>query len=69
MPRPQLEAPRLHLERATDREGCPKIAWCANYWRGGVPVQGWWWRESKESIHPQAARNVRKGKKRQFPTY
>ncbi len=36
----QLEAPRLHLERARDRAGDSRTAWCANYQRWGVPGQG-----------------------------
>jgi hypothetical protein len=35
MPQPKSEAPNLHLERARDRVGGSRTAWCANYWRGG----------------------------------
>ncbi len=38
MPRTQLEAPRHHLERAGDREGASKTAWCADYCQGGAPI-------------------------------
>ncbi len=31
MPRPQLEALRLHVERARDHEGGSRIAWCTDY--------------------------------------
>jgi hypothetical protein len=39
------EAPRLHLERARDREGSSETAWCADYWQGecqagGMPGSG-----------------------------
>jgi hypothetical protein len=50
MPRPQSEAPDLHLERARDRVGSSRTAWCANYWRGERPVQGWWWRGHRSQI-------------------
>ncbi len=52
MPRPQSESPDLHLERATDRVGGSRTAWCANYWRGECPVQGWWWRGSQKPNKP-----------------
>jgi hypothetical protein len=34
MSQPKSEAPHLHLERARDREGCSRTAWCADYGRG-----------------------------------
>jgi hypothetical protein len=40
MPRPQSEAPDLHLERARDRMVSFKTAWCADSWRGGAPGPG-----------------------------
>jgi hypothetical protein len=40
MPRPQLEAPDLHLERARDCVGSSRTAWCADYWRGEHPSRG-----------------------------
>ncbi len=40
MPRPQLEAPDLHLERARDRVGSSRTAWCADYWRGSTRSRG-----------------------------
>jgi hypothetical protein len=40
MSRPQSEAPDLHLKRAKDRVGSSKIAWYADYWRGGAPGPG-----------------------------
>jgi hypothetical protein len=52
MPWPQSAAPDLHLERARDRVGRSRTAWCANYWRGECPVQGWWWRGSQKSNKP-----------------
>ena len=52
MPQPQSEAPDLRLERARDRVGSSKTAWCANYWRGERLVQGWWWRGSQKSNKP-----------------
>ncbi len=39
MPRQQLEAPRLHLERASDHEGSSRTDWYADY-GGGVPGPG-----------------------------
>jgi hypothetical protein len=32
--------------------GGPRTAWCADYWRGRRPVQGWWWRGSQKSNKP-----------------
>ncbi len=52
MLRPQLEAPDLHLERARDRAGGSRTAWCADYGRGECPAQGWWWRELQKSYKP-----------------
>ncbi len=52
MPRPQSEAPCLHLERARDREGSSRTAWCADYWRGECPARGWWWRKLQKSNKP-----------------
>ncbi len=49
MPRPQSEAPDLHLERERDRAGGSKTAWCSDYGQGESPAQGWWWRESQKS--------------------
>ncbi len=49
MPRPQLEALDLHLERAGDRVGGSRTAWCADYWRRECPVPEWWWRRSQKS--------------------
>jgi hypothetical protein len=49
MPQPQSEAPDLHLERARDRVGSSRTAWCADYWQGECPVKGWWWRGSSKS--------------------
>ena len=43
------EAPGLHLERARDRAGGSRTAWCADYWRRECPAQGWWWRYSWKS--------------------
>ncbi len=40
MLRPYSEAPDLHLERARERVGSSRIAWCADYWQGGVPGPG-----------------------------
>ncbi len=37
MPQLQSEAPNLHLERARDHVGGSRTAWCADYWRWGVP--------------------------------
>ncbi len=44
MPWPQSAAPDLHLERARDRVGRSRTAWCADYWRGECSALGWWWR-------------------------
>ncbi len=52
MPWPQSAAPDLHLEKARDRVGSSRTAWCAEYWRGERPVQGWWWRRSQKSNKP-----------------
>ncbi len=52
MPQTQSEAPDQHLERARDRVGGSKTAWCADYWRGECPVRGWWWRRSQKSNKP-----------------
>ncbi len=52
MPWPQSAAPDLHLERARDSVGRSKTAWCADYWRGECPVQGWRWRGSQKSNKP-----------------
>ncbi len=64
MPWPQSAAPDLHLERARDRVGRSKTAWCADYWWGECPVQGWWWRGSqklnKPSKPPEIAENSKK---------
>ncbi len=49
MPRPQSEAPGLHLERARDRAGGSRTAWRADYWRGECPARGWWWTDSQKS--------------------
>ncbi len=52
MPWPQSAALELHLERARDRMGHSRTAWCADYWRGECPVQGWWWRGSQKPNKP-----------------
>jgi hypothetical protein len=52
MPWPQSAAPDLHLERANDHVGRSRTAWCADYWRGEYPVQGWWWRGLQKSNKP-----------------
>ncbi len=52
MPWPQSAAPDLHLERARDRVGRSRTAWCADYWRGECPVQGCWWRGSQKPNKP-----------------
>ncbi len=46
------ETPRLHLERARNREVSSETAWCAGYWRGECPGRGWWGRELKEANKP-----------------
>ncbi len=46
------KAPGLHLERARERAGGSRTAWCTDYWRGECPAQGWWWRDSKKSYIP-----------------
>ncbi len=67
MPRPQSEAPDLHLERARDRVGGSGTAWCTDYWRGEHPVQGWWWRRSQKSNKPSKPPEIYKnGEKRAF---
>jgi hypothetical protein len=40
MPRPQSEAPGLHLERARDRAGGSRTAWCTDYRRGSARPGG-----------------------------
>jgi hypothetical protein len=40
MPWPQSAAPYLHLERARDRVGHSRTAWCADYWRGSARPWG-----------------------------
>jgi hypothetical protein len=52
MPWPQSAAPDLHLQRARDRVGRSRTAWCADYWRGECSVQGWWWKGSQKSNKP-----------------
>ncbi len=52
MPWPQSAAPDLHLERARDCVGRSRTAWCADYWRGERPVQGWWCRGSQMPNKP-----------------
>ncbi len=64
MPQPQSEAPDLRLERARDRVGSSKTAWCANYWRGERLVQGWWWRGSQKSNKPSKLPEIYKNGKK-----
>ncbi len=52
MPQLQSEVPCLHLERARDREGGSKTAWCADCWQGECLGMGQWWRELKEVNKP-----------------
>ncbi len=68
MPRPQSEAPDLHLERARDRVGSSRTAWCADYWRGECPVQGQWWRGSHGQLSLQSCPKYvdENGKKRAY---
>jgi hypothetical protein len=40
------------LERASDCVVDSRTAWCADYWRGECPVQGWWWRGSQKPNKP-----------------
>ncbi len=40
MPWPQSAAPDLHLERARDRVGRSRTAWCSDYWQGECPALG-----------------------------
>ncbi len=54
------EAPGLHLERARDRAGDSRTAWCADFWRGECPAQGWWWRDSKKSYKPSQQYEIAK---------
>ncbi len=60
MPRPQSGAPGLHLERARDRVGGSRTAWCADYWRGECPALGWWWRASQKSYIPSPPYEIAK---------
>jgi hypothetical protein len=32
--------------------GGSRTAWCADYWWGECPVQGWWWRGSQKPNKP-----------------
>ncbi len=59
------EAPGLHLERARDRVGGSRTAWCADYWRGECPAWGWWWSDSLKSYKPSQPYEIAKnGEKR-----
>ncbi len=60
MPRPQSGAPGLHLERARDRVGSSRTAWCADYWRGECPALGWWWKVSQKSYIPSQQYEIAK---------
>ncbi len=64
MPWLQSAAPDLHLERARDRVGRSRTAWCANYWRGECPVQGWWWRGSQKPNKPSKPPEIYKNGKK-----
>ncbi len=65
IPRPQLEAPHLHLERARDHEGGSKTNWCIDYWREDCPGRGWWWRDLKEGNKPPGGQNTQKRRQKQ----
>jgi hypothetical protein len=58
MPWPQSASPDLHLERARDRVGRSRNAWCADYWRGECPVQGRWWRGSQKPNKPSKLHEI-----------
>ncbi len=64
MPWPQSEAPPLHLERARDREGGSRIAWCIDYWRWECLAQAWWWikfqKSNKHFSRPKYTKTVKK---------
>ncbi len=60
MPRPQSGALGLHLERARDRVGGSRTAWCADYWWGECPALGWWWRVSQKSYIPSQPYEIAK---------
>jgi hypothetical protein len=66
MPRPKLEAPRLHLERTRDREGGSRTAWCTDYGWGGVPGPGGGYGESHRSqiSLPSRLKHMKTAKKR-----
>ncbi len=70
MPWPQLEASRIHLERAREREGGSKTGWCTDYWQGGSAWAGCGGGGSQRSqIHPQATQKEQKQRKhRWFPS-
>ncbi len=63
MPRLWSEAPCLHLERARDREGGSKTAWCTDCWRGECLGRGGGGGSQRSQMHPQATRNVKKQQK------
>jgi hypothetical protein len=57
-----MEALRLHLERARDREGGSKTAWCVNYWRGSARARGGGGGSQRSKIRPHAAEIYKNGK-------
>jgi hypothetical protein len=40
--------------------GGSRTAWCADYWRGECPVQGWWWRGSQKPNKPSKPPEINK---------
>jgi hypothetical protein len=58
MLRPLSEATRAHLERARDREGGSRTAWCIDYWRWECLARGWWGGVNEVKLAFHAAWNV-----------
>ncbi len=63
MLRPQLEAPRLHLERPRDREGGSKPAGAPTIGGGSVRAGGGGKGSQRSQICPQAPGKYKNGKK------
>ncbi len=44
--------------------GGSRTGWCADYWRGEYPVQGWWWRGSQKPNKPSKPPEIDKNDKK-----
>ncbi len=64
MPRPNLGALCLHLERARDHEGSSGTAWWADYWQGSAWPGGGGGGSQRSQIslpsHPKCTKSVQK---------